>query len=402
MSPEIYDKVLAVFISHSGKDAEIAGRLANLLISTLGMSNTDIRCSSVEGFEFSGGDILHHEIRREAINAKVFLGLITKNSLDSRYVQFELGARWGAEKKLTPILGPGCTREILKDGPLADYLPVQLGTSPIIRLLEDIQAATNHSLKSTSYITSQVNEFVRYCIETDKSSNESKQVVSSEESIYLPDEDILLVSSEYSLDKTKKLSDRAVKMLISAAEAERNTIAVLKSNYGIRYIAGKNEYGKPSDDRSQAKAKAAFDELYNAGFIEGIAPGGDVYKLTQKGYDFYDNIIDDIATIEVDCDFTELEKKYLELVVNKGPLKHVDLGDMGLLSGNQGSDCQEELPYKELQKMKHAMASLSEKRLIEIETLPKKSNKIIAQQQSIVYKATIEGINIVDSPDWCN
>jgi len=55
---------------------------------------------------------------------------------------------------------------------------------------------------------------------------------------------------------------------------------------------------------------------------------------------------------------------------------------MGLLSGNQGSDCQEELPYKELQKMKHAMASLSEQRLIEIETLPKKAIRLLLNNKA--------------------
>jgi hypothetical protein len=97
------DQELQVFISHSSKDAKLALALINLLRTALGLLATDIRCSSVDGYRLPVGRNTESELRQEVHSAKVFVALITPNSISSDFVMFELGARWGSARFLAPL-----------------------------------------------------------------------------------------------------------------------------------------------------------------------------------------------------------------------------------------------------------------------------------------------------------
>ncbi|MFH1108982.1 MAG: hypothetical protein V1790_07295, partial [Planctomycetota bacterium] len=51
------------------------------------------------------------------MEAKTCIGIITPVSVESAYVLFELGARWGADLSIAPILAAGATPSLLR-GPL--------------------------------------------------------------------------------------------------------------------------------------------------------------------------------------------------------------------------------------------------------------------------------------------
>src|SRR5579862_8470633 len=95
---------LSVFISHSSKDADLALALIELLKAGLGLMADQIRCSSVDGYRLPVGVNTEDKLREEVNAAKVVIGLITPSSLTSYYVMFELGARWGANLFLAPLL----------------------------------------------------------------------------------------------------------------------------------------------------------------------------------------------------------------------------------------------------------------------------------------------------------
>jgi hypothetical protein len=112
------DKVL-LFISHSSKDAALVELLVNLFRSALGLKSSQIRCTSVDGYRLPVGAKTDESLRKEIQEAKLFVGLISAASLQSSYVLFELGARWGCGKHLAPLLAPASIPSILF-GPLAN------------------------------------------------------------------------------------------------------------------------------------------------------------------------------------------------------------------------------------------------------------------------------------------
>jgi hypothetical protein len=95
---------LDIFISHSTEDREVASRFINLLRAALPIDPTRIRCTSVEGFRLPAGASFNEQLRSEVFGATVLVALLSASSLGSMYTLFELGARWGAQKYLAPIL----------------------------------------------------------------------------------------------------------------------------------------------------------------------------------------------------------------------------------------------------------------------------------------------------------
>lgn len=106
-----------VFISHSSTDRELAAMLVDLLRSSLNLPAEAIRCTSVEGHRLAGGAATDSALRKDIRDCEAFIGLISATSIESAYVLFELGARWGVESHLLPLLAPTADAAILR-GPL--------------------------------------------------------------------------------------------------------------------------------------------------------------------------------------------------------------------------------------------------------------------------------------------
>lgn len=108
---------IAIFISHSTLDQKIAENLTEILKNSLEIDPGRIRCTSVEGHRLRGGVTTDNQLRQELLEAECFVGLLTPQSVSSTYVLFELGARWGADRQLIPLLAAGLQYIDLK-GPL--------------------------------------------------------------------------------------------------------------------------------------------------------------------------------------------------------------------------------------------------------------------------------------------
>jgi hypothetical protein len=102
-----------IFISHSNKDAELAGALAHLFQIAFNLDGARIRCTSVDGYRLSVGADTDEHLKQEIHQSQVLVGLITPASVQSNYVLFELGARWGAKKFLAPLLAKGAPASLL-------------------------------------------------------------------------------------------------------------------------------------------------------------------------------------------------------------------------------------------------------------------------------------------------
>lgn len=111
--------IVDIFISHSSLDKAIAEAFVELLRQSLNLAPRQIRCTSVQGHKLPLGAATEQQLRREILDAPVLIGLISEASIGSAYVLFELGARWGAEKAIFPVLCAGAGPEHLA-GPLAN------------------------------------------------------------------------------------------------------------------------------------------------------------------------------------------------------------------------------------------------------------------------------------------
>ncbi len=129
---------LDIFISHTSRDADIAEALINLLRSALNIPYDRIRCTSVSGYKLKAGASTDATLRSEVHDSKVFIGLITEASLNSAYVLFELGARWGASLFMAPLLCRQVNPDVLR-GPLTGINALRADDSADLhQLLENI------------------------------------------------------------------------------------------------------------------------------------------------------------------------------------------------------------------------------------------------------------------------
>lgn len=128
------DGILDIFISHSGKDAQTARLLVDLIKAALNLHSSQIRCTSLDGYGFSGGTAIDEQLRKEVHGCKVLIGLLSENSIQSAYVLFELGARWGASKPLIPLLTDLKSKSMLA-GPLKGIHAIEAFETPKLQAL---------------------------------------------------------------------------------------------------------------------------------------------------------------------------------------------------------------------------------------------------------------------------
>jgi hypothetical protein len=142
------EPALSVFISHSSKDIELAEAMTELMGLGIGLTEEDIRCTSVDGYRFEVGAETDAQLKQELKSSKAFIGLITPSSIQSAYVLFELGARWGADLHLAPVLARGAGTESLR-GPLKILNALRATEEPQMhQLVQDIARRIGRTPKS--------------------------------------------------------------------------------------------------------------------------------------------------------------------------------------------------------------------------------------------------------------
>lgn len=144
------DNMIKIFISHSSIDKELVSKLVELFRASLNIPSREIRCTSLDGYRLPGGANFNDQLRQEVYDSHVFIGVISKASLQSQYVLFELGARWGAKKHLIPLLSPDMNNELIKD-PLKSLNALRCDSaSQIVQLIEELSEFLNLELDKQS------------------------------------------------------------------------------------------------------------------------------------------------------------------------------------------------------------------------------------------------------------
>ena len=125
-----------IFVSHSSLDKAVVEALIELLKNSLEINPDVIRCTSVDGYRLPGGTDTDDDLRRELLESDCFIGLLTRHSFNSPYVLFELGARWGADRHLVPLVAAGFQPSDLR-GPLTGINALSCGSASQLHQLVD-------------------------------------------------------------------------------------------------------------------------------------------------------------------------------------------------------------------------------------------------------------------------
>ena len=150
---------IRVFISHSGADKELAEALIRLLRAALPLDPDSIRCTSVHGYKLPTGAEVDAQVRSEAVDATTFIAILTPASLESMYVLFELGARWGVGKPLFPLMARGTTTGAL-EGPLHAIHARECVAPELYQFLADMAKALSVQQYSPQAFQSELVAFI--------------------------------------------------------------------------------------------------------------------------------------------------------------------------------------------------------------------------------------------------
>jgi hypothetical protein len=127
-----------IFVSHRHKDRDIAKALVNMLETAFHIEREDIRCTSVQPYCLPAGSRTGDRLRADIHHAELVLGIVTPDSGESSYVNFELGASWGQEIRCVPLLAKGASSAHIPS-PISDVNAVDLAsTSQCLQFVEQL------------------------------------------------------------------------------------------------------------------------------------------------------------------------------------------------------------------------------------------------------------------------
>lgn len=95
-----------IFISHADANKQLADKLVDLLETGIGVSDSDIFCSSLEGLGIPSGTNFVAFIREQIREPKIVILLLTAEYFNSSFCLCELGASWVLSHKIIPLLAP--------------------------------------------------------------------------------------------------------------------------------------------------------------------------------------------------------------------------------------------------------------------------------------------------------
>lgn len=221
--------VLKLFVSHSSRDVEFVTQLVQLVRSALNLRAAEIRCTSVDGYRLPGGADTDEQVRLEVRDAEAFVGVISRASLESMYVAFELGARWGAGKHLLPVLAPGVDASML-GGPLAGINALSCGNrAQLHQLITDLATRLKIEPEQASTYQEQIDKILQ--LFKDSSGDASPRDAAGE--------------SHRDARGHLPVTDLELRILVALADGERATPYAVASVVGI----------------AEQKAKFHLDEL---------------------------------------------------------------------------------------------------------------------------------------------
>jgi hypothetical protein len=162
-------RTAGIFISHSHADQTLADALRNVLEEAFTMPDGNVRATSLVGGKLGVGAAIPESLRRDVEGASVVMGILTRDSIQSTYVLFELGASWGLQKPTYPLLAGGITREHLP-GPLKEREAIDLAQAvDSYRLIDQLHKDTHLPRKAGDGVSARIEVAIQNLARTARS-----------------------------------------------------------------------------------------------------------------------------------------------------------------------------------------------------------------------------------------
>lgn len=151
---------LKLFVSHSQADADLASALVHCLQHAIGITESEIRCTSTPGSKLGKGAYVEPALRRDILEATISVGLITSSSSRSGWVPFELGAAWGQNKTVIALLAIE-SDDVKPPGSLEYTSAVSIrDRGEVSQLIEEVAKLTNSQLSSQPRIEQAITQLM--------------------------------------------------------------------------------------------------------------------------------------------------------------------------------------------------------------------------------------------------
>jgi hypothetical protein len=227
----------------------LAAHIVALLRSGLNLSSAEVRCTSVDGYRLPGGADTDDQLRLEVHNAEAFVGIVSTASLQSPYVLFELGARWGAGKQLVPLLAPGTPASVL-GGPLAGLNALRSDSrAQLQQLVTDLAQTLGIRPEVPAGYEANIEAILALTVQDNPEAPAGKPATAEAQDVGVPDE--------------------ATQILTALSRHERARIGLVASAVG----------------QSEQRTRYFLDTLIDRGLVDAIRAMGSppAYFLTQAG-----------------------------------------------------------------------------------------------------------------------
>ncbi|WP_422353877.1 toll/interleukin-1 receptor domain-containing protein [Roseivirga pacifica] len=182
-----------IFISHSSSDIEIAKHLIQIIRKAFNIETKRIRCTSVPGHKLKAGANTDDQLKKEIFTSKAFIGVITKESINSTYVLFELGARWGVGLPLIPLICDQAGTSLLS-GPIKNINALSaIDSSDMLQFLSDLGDILNLKSEDPSGYIQDIEKLKAAIVGSQQEDNIDKPTVNIE---YLDADELIKKQSE--------------------------------------------------------------------------------------------------------------------------------------------------------------------------------------------------------------
>lgn len=252
-----------VFISHSSIDKNYVTSLVELL-EDIGLNEQQVFCSSVSGYGIPLDEDIYDYLKLQFDNHELHVILVlSDNYYGSVACMNEMGAAWMLQSKYTTVLLPGFEFKNIKGA----INPRKIG----LKLDNDL---TDVKEKLGQLKDSLLEEFnlppitdVRWERKRDN-----------------------FINSLSNLTVANSLSQHALSILESACSDPQGTIIKSATLSGLSITVGRKDFVSSQERREVAKWENAIEELEAVDFIQQRGSKGEIFVVTQKGYEYIEQL----------------------------------------------------------------------------------------------------------------